>query len=155
MSRLSMNQIINTFFPTLILWFFGYSTLFIDPGEHNFNNRFMGAGTSLLVVVTLLNAVKGDLPKTAYIKLIDIWFLWHVVSILTIIVYHIILHRIRMHLIPQTNVDADYFDEQHNDVGDLTEVSKNKIRNINNALTLSYPILHLLFYMCYIYIKLN
>ena len=115
----------------------------------------MGAGTSLLVVVTLLNAVKGDLPKTAYIKLIDIWFLWHVVSILTIIVYHIILHRIRNFLIPQANDDADYFEEQHNDKGDLTEVNKNKIRNINNALAISYPILHLIFYLCYFFMKLN
>ena len=155
MSRLSTNQIINTFFPTLILWFFGYSTLFINSGEHDFNNRFMGAGTSLLVIITLLNTVKGDLPKTAYIKLIDIWFLWHVVSILTIIVYHIILHRIRNHLIPKVSDDADYFEEQHDDKGDLTEVNKNKIRNINNTLVISYPILHLIFYMCYFYIKIN
>ena len=71
MSRIAINQFLNTFFPTVILWLFGYSTLFIEPNENGFANRFMGSGTALLVMATLINAVKGDLPKTAYMKFID------------------------------------------------------------------------------------
>ena len=89
MTRVSTNQFINTFFPTIILWMFGYSTLFIDPTENGFNHRFTGSGTALLVMATLINVVKSDLPKTAHIKLIDIWFLWHVVLVYVLSLIHI------------------------------------------------------------------
>ena len=61
LTRISTSSILNTFIPTVILWLFGYSTLFIDPDYHI--DRFMGAGTALLVIVTLLNAISSDLPK--------------------------------------------------------------------------------------------
>ena len=155
MTRLFTNQLINSFFPTFILWFFGYSTLFIDPTEHDFSNRFMGAGTSLLVIVTLLSAIKGDLPKTAYIKQIDIWFLWHVVSLLAIIVYHILLHRIRNHLLNKRRFKDDKNEQRNNAEGVLTNGNRKKIKHINNALIMLFPTLNAIFYVCYFYTKLN
>ena len=91
MIRIFTNQLLTTFVPTFLLWLFGYSTLFI--GLENPSDRFMGAGTALLVIATLLNAINNDLPKTSYIKLIDLWFLWHLASIFVMISYHIILDR--------------------------------------------------------------
>ena len=55
MTRNVTNQLLNTFIPILILWLFGYSTLFIDMTD--FGDRFMGAGTSLLVIATLFSAI--------------------------------------------------------------------------------------------------
>ena len=95
LKRQYTNRIFTTFIPTFVLWLFGYATLFIKPDENGFNNRFMGSGTALLVMVTLLNAVNEDLPKTSYMKFIDAYFLYHVITILVIILYHIILDRIR------------------------------------------------------------
>ena len=78
MSRVFTNQLFITFIPTFLLWLFGYSTLFIDI-DHS-SDRFMGAGTALLVITTLLNAINDDLPKTSYLKLIDVWFVWHILN---------------------------------------------------------------------------
>ena len=95
MTRVFTNQLLTMFIPTFILWLFGYATLFIVPDEDGFANRFMGAGTALLVIATFLNAINSELPKTSYLKYIDLWFLWHVISIFAMIVYHIILDRMR------------------------------------------------------------
>lgn len=50
--------------------------------------------TTLLVLYTLFNHTSDDLPDTAYIKMIDVWFL-HCISILFII---IIIHVVVEHL---------------------------------------------------------
>ena len=105
MNRISTNQLLTAFIPTFILWLYGYSTLFIDPNCHI--DRFMGAGTALLVVATLLNAINSDLPKTPYMKYIDLWFIWHVVSIFLMISYHIILGRLQKYFeIPNEQDDV-------------------------------------------------
>lgn len=56
--------------------------------------RLVVALTTLLVLYTLFDHTSEDLPDTAYIKMIDIWFL-HCISILFII---IILHVVVEHL---------------------------------------------------------
>merc|ERR1712077_38920 len=96
MSRIFINQLLVNFIPTFLLWSFGYSTLFIDI--ENSSDRFMGAGTALLVIATLLNAINADMPKTSYLKLIDVWFLWHIFNTFAIIASHIVLDRMRKQL---------------------------------------------------------
>ena len=154
MSRNAINQFLNTFFPTVILWSFGYSTLFIEPDENGFNNRFMGSGTALLVIATLINAVKSDLPKTAYTKFIDIWFLWHVLSVFIVIVYHIVLDRIRKRFEDQMNVEEDVFEYETQDESSKNESSSIKIRKINKALIVLFPTVNCIFYSVYFYLKL-
>ena len=140
------NQLLNTFIPTLILWLFGYSTLFIDMS--NFSDRFVGAGTSLLVIATLFAAISSDLPKTSYMKLIDIWFLWHNISILTIIVYHIILNKLQMHLETLVHDDVTPF-EAMNRIK-LTKLEwMLALRRGNNIFIMTFPFLNVLFYAIY------
>ena len=154
MSRNPINQFLNTFFPTVILWSFGYSTLFIHPDENGFNNRFMGSGTALLVISTLINAVKSDLPKTSYTKFIDIWFLWHVLSVFIIIVYHIVLDRIRKNLDDQKRMEDDV-DEHEVDNGNATIGSISiKIEQINKGIIILFPSLNGIFYIVYFYLNL-
>ena len=154
MTRLFTNQLLTTFVPTCILWLFGYSTLFIEPDEDGFSNRFMGAGTALLVIATLLNSINDDLPKTSYMKLIDLWFVWHILSVFAIIIYHIALDRLRT-----------YFDNQVKDMvesfqaTDIEKESQNlngimKINQINNIVVIAFPILNVLFYAVYFYFTL-
>lgn len=90
--RLVMNQMLSTFLPTALLWALGYATLFIDI--ENSSDRFIGTVTALLVLVSLLSSVNGDLPKTSYFKFIDLWFLWYISNILLIIIFHIFLNHI-------------------------------------------------------------
>ena len=154
MNRIFTNQFINTFFPTIILWMFGYSTLFIDPIENGFNHRFTGSGTALLVMATLINVVKSDLPKTAYIKLIDIWFLWHVVLVFVIIVYHITLDRIRNHLETLNRDEDEVLDITEDGIFSLDKRNIKKIRNINKALIILFPTINVSFYIVYFCLKL-
>ena len=153
MSRIPINQFLNTFFPTVILWLFGYSTLFIEPNENGFDNRFMGSGTSLLVIATLINAVKSDLPKTAYTKLIDIWFLWHVLSVFTIIIYHIVLDRIRKNLEGKIENEDEVYEYQQDDKYALDAPISTKVKRINKVLSVLFPTLNVIFYIVYFYLK--
>jgi len=92
MRRLYNTQIINTIFPTCLLWLLAYSTLFIKL--ENFNNRIMVSVTSLLVLSSLLGSINRGLPKTSYFKYIDLWFLWYITNIFLIIISHIIIDNI-------------------------------------------------------------
>ena len=87
-----MNQVLGTFVPTSLLWSLAYFTLFIDIND--FSDRFIGAVTTLLVLVALLNAKNEELPKTSYFKFVDLWFLWYISSILIITVFHIFTNHI-------------------------------------------------------------
>ena len=87
-----MNQIINTIFPTWLLFLLAYSTVFINL--ENFNNRFMGSVTSLLVLTSLLGSINSGLPKTSYFKYIDLWFLWHITIIFLIIMHHVMVDNV-------------------------------------------------------------
>ena len=153
MSRIAIEQFLSTFLPTVILWSFGYSTLFIDPNENGFDNRFMGSGTALLVIATLINAVKGDLPKTAYMKFIDIWFLWHVMSAFTIILSHIVLDRIRKTLENQKKIKDDVVEYDEVDRNTLAIPNTNTMKNINKTLVVLFPTLNGIFYIVYFCLK--
>ena len=89
-TRLYMNQMLNTFLPTILLWSLAYFTLFIDV--EIFSDRFIGTITTLLVQVSLLSSINDDLPKTSYFKFMDLWFLWYTTFIFAIILFHIILY---------------------------------------------------------------
>ena len=90
--RLYFNQLTSTFFQTSVLLLLAYLTLFIDIA--NFSDRFMGSITALLVIAALLASFKEDLPKTSYFKYIDLWFMWNIINIFIITVYHIALDQI-------------------------------------------------------------
>jgi hypothetical protein len=83
---------LSTFLPTILLWSLAYFTLFIDV--ENFSDRFIGTITTLLVQVSLLSSINEDLPKTSYFKLIDLWFLWYISTILFITLFHIFINYI-------------------------------------------------------------
>ena len=141
MERDFTNQVLNTFVPTLILWLLGYSTLFVSIPD--FNERFMGALTSLLVIATLFSSISNGLPKTSYVKLIDIWFLWHNISILAIIFCHIILNKLKMYLENLGNNEVTPLED---------EVKQNRMKALhrgNNILIMIFPSINVIFYAIY------
>ena len=152
MIRNFTNQLLNTFIPTLILWLFGYSTLFIDMAD--FSERFMGAGTSLLVLATQFAATSRDLPKTSYMKLIDTWFLWHNISILAIIFYHIILNKLYLYLETPVNNEVAPFEEMSWIKSTKQEQTKT-LHRANNIIITIFPFLHILFCAIYFYFTLQ
>ena len=93
LGRVFTNQLMKTFIPTFILSLIGYATIFIDierPGD-----RLITAVTMILVQATWIAIINVDLPKTSYAKLIDDWFLWHIIYTFAIIIYHILVDRMR------------------------------------------------------------
>ena len=149
LSRISTSSVLNTFIPTVILWLFGYSTLFIDPDYHI--DRFMGAGTALLVIVTLLNAINSDLPKTSYMKFIDLWFVWHVVCTFFMICYHISIGRLlKCFEKPSKNEVLPFKTMDYLERSDLK--GKEKTRNINTNFVILFPVINIIFYVVYFYL---
>ena len=81
-------HIFNTYIPTLILAIIAGFTLFIDFSH--FEVSIMIALTSMLVTYTLYQSISAYLPRTSYMKMIDIWlfggmiFPFFIISILVI-----------------------------------------------------------------------
>jgi len=90
LERIYTDQMIETFFPTMLLWMLAYFTLFIK--SDHFNERIMVSLTVLLVLAALLTPIKSRIPPTSYFKYIDMWFLWYITYIFSITLFHIILH---------------------------------------------------------------
>ena len=153
MIRIFYNQLLSTFVPTFLLWLFGYSTLFINI--ENSSDRFMGAATALLVVATLLNVINQDLPQTSYMKLLDIWFMWHMLNIFAIITHHIIIDRMRKRFESVCNDEVRLVQPDDNENLGKKDDGSNRISGINQTVIMVLPLLNGIFYGIYFYFTLN
>lgn len=54
----------------------------------------MVALTTLLVLYTLFNSTSNALPDTAYIKMIDVWFLYCISVLFVIIIVHVAVEHL-------------------------------------------------------------
>ncbi|XP_066965653.1 uncharacterized protein [Macrobrachium rosenbergii] len=84
--------VLTIFIPTLLLICIGYVTLFIKLQA--FQVRAVMTLTTLLVLYTLFNQVSSNLPDTAYIKMIDIWFFFCIFLIFSVIIVHIAVEHL-------------------------------------------------------------
>ena len=64
--------ITSTYVPTWLLIIISYLTFWFPLDD--FNDRIMVSLTSLLVLASLFAQTSSGLPRTSYLKLIDIWF---------------------------------------------------------------------------------
>ena len=71
--RRCMFHIATTYFPTLCLFMISEVLLYI--GEDHFEATIMVSLTAMLVMYTLHQSILAHLPKTSYMKMIDIWLL--------------------------------------------------------------------------------
>ena len=149
MKRNYINQVINTIFPTCLLCMLAFSTLFINI--ENFNNRFMGSVTSLLVLASLLGSINSGLPKTSYFKNIDLWFLWYITIIFTIIIAHVIIDNVSVgksgKFCTVNTMDPENFD---------SKPKKNSRRNIiNKIIIIIIALLNIIFNVMYFFNSKN
>ena len=119
--RNPINQIVKVFIPTLLLFGLALSTLFIDM-EH-FNERFMGAATMILILATWMTYISSDLPKTSYIKLIDVWFVWHISISFAIILCHIVIDKIKLTFLGSSDTEVEAFKQEESDVSRRTSIA--------------------------------
>ena len=144
MKRNYMSQIISVFFPTWLLWILAYLTLFINPS--NFNNRFMGSVTFLLVLVALLGSLSNSLPRTTYFKYIDCWFFWYVTNNILIIAYNVFLDKVQLTNDRVMLVENDRRDTQKNWFEMFQTVER---AQINRRTIIIFPILTTMFNIFY------
>ena len=141
LSRNYTHQIINTFFPTFLLWILAYATLFIKVED--FTDRIMVTVTSLLVLATLHGSINSELPKTSYFKYIDLWFLWYLTNIFCIIIYHIILDKVEI-----KNGKIVLINLQKPLTAHRTTIRSNRAR-VNNIAVAILPVSTLIFNLVY------
>ena len=156
MNRLYQSQITSTIFPTALLWILAYFTLCIKVD--NFNNRFMGSVTALLVLSALLGSINRSLPKTAYFKYIDLWFLWYITNIFIIIVYHIILDQVSdstTQNIIQVNSSQSSTIKNDLNHSQTTAVKNSRKRYFNKIGLVTFPLLTGFFIVIYFYQTLD
>jgi hypothetical protein len=157
LSRVFNHQVLKTFIPTFILWLLAYSTIYIDIEESE--SRLGTTVTMMLVEATWMSLISGDLPKTAYVKLIDCWFLWHIVITFTIIIFHIFLERMRKqqnkrtkkHDVITINQKILYHPRKNSHVTE-NKGSTNRVVLINRNAAIIFSIINCLFYGVYFYL---
>ncbi|KAK3875720.1 hypothetical protein Pcinc_019420 [Petrolisthes cinctipes] len=91
LERRSEYHVWATYLPTALLLGIGYGTLFL-PVE-SFPERGGMSLTTLLVLISLYTETASTLPKTPYLKLIDIWFVFNIVYLSLIITTHLVACR--------------------------------------------------------------
>ncbi|CAL4096601.1 unnamed protein product, partial [Meganyctiphanes norvegica] len=78
--------ITNTYLPTFSLVIIAALTFFFPLDD--FTDRIMVSVTALLVEAAFFTQVSSSIPKTAYLKLIDIWCLFCIIIIFFMILVH-------------------------------------------------------------------
>ncbi|XP_066983584.1 uncharacterized protein [Macrobrachium rosenbergii] len=92
----------NTFLPTIMLVTIGYTCFLFDLAD--FEDRIMVSLTLLLVLATFFSQVSLSIPRTAYLKLIDVWFLALITDLFAVIMSLVIVEVIRLKALDSTTV---------------------------------------------------
>ncbi|KAK7070303.1 hypothetical protein SK128_013582 [Halocaridina rubra] len=92
--RLPEYHFFTTYFPVMLLHAIGYGTLFIDADD--FTNRGGMSLTALLVLISLYSDTLTSLPRTSYLKSIDIWYIFSIGFLSLIIAVHLATNKVTM-----------------------------------------------------------
>ena len=106
----------NTFLQTLLLLVISFMTFFFEVD--NFTDKIMVVLTTMLVIATLQSSAQESLPKTAYFKLIDFWFLFSLNIFILTFMYHVFVG----YLLSKSKAEDD--DEQSEGSSKLSKVEK-------------------------------
>ena len=88
LGRRILNELLTTYLPTILICIVAFCTNYFKP--FFFEAIVTVNLTSLLVLTTLFISVSSNLPKTAYVKMIDIWL----IVVLCVPFFETILHTV-------------------------------------------------------------
>ena len=74
LKRRIVNELLTTYLPSILIMVIVYSTNFFK--EFFFEAIVTVNLTSQLVLAAIFISVSGSLPKTAYVKMIDVWLIF-------------------------------------------------------------------------------
>ncbi|KAF2367342.1 Neurotransmitter-gated ion-channel transmembrane domain, partial [Trinorchestia longiramus] len=87
----SVYYVFYTFLPSLMLMVVGYMTFYFPLDD--FQDRIMVALTAMLVQTTFFTQVGDHLPRTSYLKLIDVWCVLCIAMLFCIILALVIINH--------------------------------------------------------------
>ncbi|KAF2363407.1 Low-density lipoprotein (LDL) receptor class A repeat [Trinorchestia longiramus] len=106
LGRMPSFILLSVMLPTLMLLIIGYSTLYIKPSL--LQVRLTVSLTTLLVLYTLFSQTSSSLPRTAHIKMIDMWFFFVISVLFVIIILHVVIERIGDDLFIKSTTVKDF-----------------------------------------------
>jgi len=86
--RMFLYHLANTYIPTTCLIIIVELTLFVD--DSHFDTNVMVSLTTLLVMYTLYQSISTTLPQTGYLKLLDYWLLFSLVTPFILFCVHVL-----------------------------------------------------------------
>ncbi|XP_068215954.1 uncharacterized protein [Palaemon carinicauda] len=145
--NMSNFYVTSTYIPTFVIVIIGY-TVFYFP-IWNFNERVMVGLTGLLVEATFFSQVSSSIPHTAYLKLVDIWFVYCIVILFLTVVALVIIHWIQEEssvskVRPVTEKGSTMLLET-----DVRAIRKFRASRFNYGCRVTFPILTLIFFLGY------
>lgn len=84
-------HMLNSFTPSLLIFIICYVTLFLPLKD--FNERLLAPLTALLVLSTLFAQASSTAVRTAYFKLLDIWYVVLTTFCFLILMFNVIIHK--------------------------------------------------------------
>ena len=93
LGRRLLGTFLTIFFPTILLNLIGHITNFFKP--FFFEAVITVNLTSMLVLTTMFINVSNNLPKTSYIKMVDIWLLFNLILPFLLVFIHTYMDYLR------------------------------------------------------------
>lgn len=93
LGRRILNEILTTYLPTILICLVSFSTNYFKA--FFFEAIVTVNLTSLLVLTTLFISVSNSLPKTSYVKMIDIWLIFCLCVPFVEVIIHTVIDSLR------------------------------------------------------------
>ncbi|XP_066946136.1 uncharacterized protein [Macrobrachium rosenbergii] len=145
--NMSNFYVTSTYIPTFVIVIIGYTVFFFPIW--NFNERVMVGLTGLLVEATFFSQVSASIPHTAYLKLVDIWFVYCIVILFLVVVALVIIHWIQEEstvskVRPVAQKGTPLLLET-----DVRAIRKSRAKRFNYGCRITFPLLTLIFFLGY------
>ena len=111
------------------------------------SNRFMGGITGFLVFASLLSSIFDSLPKSAEMKLADVWLLFFMIMIILVIILHIII-EFQQRRGSQLKVATESFKYPPADL-----LQRSRSHRTNNTAKVLLPLVIAVFLLVYIFLS--
>ena len=167
MDNLSGFYVFSTYIPTFLMVVITYSTFYFDIDD--FNDRIMvwkkiiwspflsSVGklfqvslTALLVLATLFTQVTQTTPKTAYLKLLDYWFVSCIFIDFIIVLVHVTINVVKL---KEENEESSYSNVLSYKKPFVAKEKYEKSKKYNRWAIIACPIIVLLFVFVYVIIS--
>ena len=144
-SRKILEPLLTTYLPTALICIVSFSTNY-------FNSAYFEAAvtvnlTSLLLLTTVYISISESLPKTAYIKMIDVWMIFN----LCIPFAEVLLHTVIDSYKHKNNNKVSNDSEEKNTIFEVrkTKSTGRKLKMWQKVATLGLPVVYIVFLIFY------